>query len=100
MPPADIIVSNPPYIKTADIRDLQSEVHFEPQMALDGGADGLVFYRAINEIVQTNLKHSGALLLEIGNEQGEDVPNVLTNLKDTEVIKDIYGNNRMVRAVK
>ncbi len=98
LPEADIIVSNPPYIKTADLAGLQSEVQFEPKMALDGGEDGLVFYRAINIIAKTNLKKSGTLLLEIGSEQGDEVPKVLTNLGTAEVIRDIYGNDRIVKA--
>lgn len=97
---ADIIVSNPPYIKTADLADLQSEVQFEPKMALDGGDDGLMFYRAINKIAETNLKSGGTILLEIGNDQGEDVPKVLTNISNIEVIKDIYGNDRMIKSFK
>ncbi len=98
LPGADIIVSNPPYIETAELDSLQSEVHFEPCMALDGGADGLFFYRAINEIAYHHLKPGGVLLLEIGSNQGKTVPQVLTNLQHIEVLRDIYGNDRMVRA--
>ena len=98
LPTADIIVSNPPYIKTDDLADLQSEVHFEPSMALDGGADGLMFYRAIDEIARDNLRCGGLLLLEIGNEQGHDVPAVLTSLSTVEVLQDMYGNDRMILA--
>ncbi len=98
LPAADIIISNPPYIKTSDLAGLQSEVQFEPQMALDGGDDGLVFYRAINDIAKTNLKKGGLLLLEIGNDHGKSVPSVLTNLDSAEVIKDMYGNDRIVKA--
>lgn len=98
--PVNIIVSNPPYIKTSDIPALQEEVLHEPEMALDGGADGLDFYRLINDKWALKLKENGILFLEIGNEQGEDMQNVLTNFRDIKVIKDLYGNDRMVKAIK
>lgn len=97
---ADVIVSNPPYIKTDDIENLQNEVKFEPVMALDGGKDGLDFYRVINDKWTSKLNSKGKLFLEIGNEQGESVKALLTNFDDIEVIKDLYGNDRIVTAVK
>ncbi|MDE6751150.1 MAG: peptide chain release factor N(5)-glutamine methyltransferase [Eubacterium sp.] len=99
---ADIIVSNPPYIKSSDLSALQSEVQYEPPMALDGGADGLDFYRIIAEKWNSNLKENGMLFLEIGEDQGEAVYEILEKqgFKEIEVIKDIYGNNRMVKSVK
>lgn len=100
LPMADIIVSNPPYIKTADLPLLQKEVQTEPSMALDGGDDGLYFYRVINDLYAKNIKDGGALLLEIGDEQGESIKDVLTNFSDVKVLKDMYGNNRMVVAQK
>lgn len=99
---ADIIVSNPPYIKSSDLSVLQSEVQFEPSMALDGGADGLDFYKIIAEKWNSNLKENGMLFLEIGEDQGEAVYEILEKqgFKEIEVIKDMYGNNRMVKSVK
>ena len=99
---ADIIVSNPPYIKRSDLSTLQSEVQFEPSMALDGGADGLDFYRIIAEKWNSNLKENGMLFLEIGEDQGEAVYEILEKqgFKEIEVVKDMYGNNRMVKSVK
>lgn len=99
---ADIIVSNPPYIKSSDLSTLQSEVQFEPSMALDGGADGLDFYRIIAEKWNSNLKENGMLFLETGEDQGEAVYEILEKqgFKEIEVIKDMYGNNRMVKSVK
>ena len=99
---ADIIVSNPPYIKSSDLSTLQSEVQFEPSMALDGGADGLDFYRIIAEKWNSNLKKNGMLFLEIGEDQGEAVYEILEKqgFKEIEVVKDMYGNNRMVKSVK
>ena len=100
LPKADIIISNPPYIKTDDIKSLQSEVGYEPEMALDGGDDGLDFYRIINAKWASQLKDGGKLFLEIGNEQGSEMRAVLTNFKDVEIHKDIYKNDRMVTALK
>ncbi len=99
---ADIIVSNPPYIKTSDIDGLQSEVQKEPHMALDGGDDGLDFYRVIADKWIDYINDNGYLFLEIGEEQGEDVSILLnnSNMRNIEVIKDIYDNNRMIRANK
>ncbi len=99
LPSADVVISNPPYIKTQELDTLQSEVQREPRLALDGGFDGLDFYRIINQKWYTRLKKNGTLFLEIGNEQGEDIKSVLTNFDNINIIKDIYGNDRMVSAV-
>lgn len=98
----DIIVSNPPYIKSGDISCLQKEVQKEPAMALDGGEDGLDFYRVIAEKWKSCLRERGKLFLEIGDDQDKDVYKILENqgFKEIKIIKDIYGNNRMVTAVK
>ncbi len=97
---ADLIISNPPYIKSGEISALQKEVSFEPRMALDGGDDGLDFYRIINNKWFPTLKKGGILLLEIGNEQGEEIKSILSNFKTVKVFKDLYGNDRMIKAVK
>ncbi|MDE6111576.1 MAG: peptide chain release factor N(5)-glutamine methyltransferase, partial [Eubacterium sp.] len=77
-------------------------VQKEPLMALDGGDDGLDFYRIIAEKWNSRLKENGMLFLEIGEEQGDEVYKILEHqgFKEIEVLKDIYGNNRMVKAVK
>lgn len=98
LPKADIIVSNPPYIKSEDLSELQDEVKKEPFMALDGGVDGLDFYRIINNNWFTYLKKNGKLLLEIGDEQGESIKNVLSAFQNITVKKDMSGNDRMVIA--
>ena len=95
---ADLIISNPPYIKTSVLDSLQDEVKKEPKMALDGGTDGLNFYRVINDKWSEKLKQDGALMLEIGEDQGESIVDVLTAFDNVEVIKDMYGNDRMVVA--
>lgn len=69
----DLIVSNPPYIKSEDIKTLQSEVQFEPVMALDGGKSGFDFYENIIENWSSKLKNGGALAFELGEEQSDYV---------------------------
>ncbi len=96
----DIIISNPPYIKSQDILALQKEVKdFEPSIALDGGADGLDFYRRIAKDCIKNLKPNGILLLEIGFDQAEQVKNLLANFKSVEIVKDYENNDRIIKAV-
>ena len=95
---ADLIISNPPYIKTSDLANLQDEVKKEPQIALDGGNDGLDFYRIINTKWTSKLKSNGVLMLEIGEDQGNDIVDVLTEFNNVEVKKDMYGNDRMIVA--
>lgn len=97
---ADVIISNPPYIKSEDLLNLQTEVKKEPSMALDGGKDGLDFYRIINDNWNDKLKEHGKLFLEIGEDQGKSISSVLNNFTDVNVYKDIYGNDRMVEADK
>ncbi len=69
----DLIVSNPPYIITKQIDTLQRELAFEPRMALDGGEDGLFFYREITKKWKTKLRHGGALVYETGEDEHEPV---------------------------
>ncbi len=69
----DLIVSNPPYIKSAELVQLQAEVQREPEMALDGGSDGMEFYRAIIDLWSCKLKPGGALALELGEGQAGEV---------------------------
>ncbi len=101
LPKADIIVSNPPYIKSSELPLLQREVLAEPKEALDGGDDGLVFYRSICERFRRYLKNGGEIFFEAGNSQCGDVKNILLDngFKNVRIIKDIYGNERMLRAV-
>ena len=97
---ADVIISNPPYIRRDELANLQSEVKNEPIMALDGGKDGLDFYRVISDNWYSKLNDKGKLFLEIGNEQGESIFNVLYEFENISVIKDLYGNDRIVSADK
>ncbi|MBE6741986.1 MAG: peptide chain release factor N(5)-glutamine methyltransferase [Ruminococcaceae bacterium] len=97
LPRADIIVSNPPYIKTEEIKSLDKELFYEPLMALDGGEDGLDFYRIIRDKYLQKLKKNGIVLLEIGNEQGKDIMDMFTDSRECigSIIDDIYGNQRI-----
>ena len=95
----DIIVSNPPYIPTAEIAKLMPEVgDFEPMMALDGDEDGLRFYRQIAVDAPDFLKDGGYLIVEIGFDQGPDVRDIFleNNFADVRVIKDYQDNDRIV----
>lgn len=98
----DIIVSNPPYIETETLKNLPEEVKKEPQIALDGGEDGLKFY---NEIILNAKKHlntNGYLAFEIGYNQKEKVEEIFkkNNYKNIFSKKDLSGNNRVVIAQK
>ena len=96
----DMIVSNPPYIRTEVIETLPPEVgKGEPYIALDGGDDGLVFYRRIVEKASDFLYSSGWLMMEIGYDQGQEVADLMINAgyHEVEVIKDLGGNDRVVR---
>lgn len=97
----DMIVSNPPYIRSAEIDGLQSEVTCQPRISLDGGEDGLKYYRAIADGAPDKLEDNGILVLEIGYDQADVVTSLLeTDFKDINVIKDIGGRDRVVTAIK
>ena len=95
----DIIVSNPPYIKNGDIDYLSEEVQKEPKLALEGGIDGLEFYRKIAKQAIDYLKLGSYLCLEIGYDQKIDVIEIIENENkyvDTYSKKDLYGNDRII----
>lgn len=98
------IVSNPPYIKDEVLSSLPDDVKcFEPEYALNGGKDGLVFYRNITSFAVKHLTTGGMLAYEIGFDQGEDVKTIIaaTNSFHTiDVLKDYAGLDRMVIAIK
>ncbi len=99
----DIIISNPPYIRTDVIETLAPEVRCaEPRLALDGGEDGLDFYRRIIRQAPAHLVIGGRLMLEIGYDQAADVAALLqeAGYYGVEVIKDYGGNDRIVTAVR
>lgn len=94
----NVIVSNPPYIETDVVKTLDKEVvEHDPIMALDGGADGLDFYRNIANNIKNYLLEDGVLLLEIGYNQGQSVSELFKDTaKEVCVIKDYGGNDRVV----
>ena len=97
----DIIVSNPPYIESKVIENLSENVKCEPKLALDGGEDGLYFYRRIALEAPKFIEKNGYLIMEIGFNQKESVINILKenkNYKDIEAVKDLAGNDRVVLA--
>ena len=98
----DIIVSNPPYIESEVISTLDKEVQNEPHIALDGGEDGLKFYRVLAEQSKKYLNDNGTICLEIGYNQREAVEEILKecNYKNIYSKKDLSGNDRIVVAKK
>lgn len=91
----DVIVTNPPYIPTADIETLQREVKdYEPRLALDGGADGLDFYRRIAAGYKEHLTENGVLFAEFGAGQSEALKEIFPG---AEIIKDLEGNDRILK---
>ena len=99
----DIIASNPPYIESETISTLDPEVRSnEPLLALDGGTDGLDFYRRISKESTAYLKQGGYLVLEIGYNQGQSVSSLLTEagFTNVSVLKDLCNNDRVVLGQK
>ena len=97
----DMIVSNPPYIPTEDIKSLSEEVKKEPMLALDGGNDGLDIIRFLIGEGLTYLNENGKMLIEFGYDQGEIMDTLLAQkqkeckIKHYEIIKDYGGNDRL-----
>lgn len=98
----NMIISNPPYIKSEIIPTLDIEVReYDPLEALDGGADGLVFYRRIVDEAAEHLKKKGYLIFEIGHDQGVEVAELIKqngSFENIEISKDLAGNDRIVKA--
>lgn len=95
----EIIVSNPPYIKSGEIEGLMPEVRdHEPHRALDGGEDGLLFYREITKAAKAYLPGGGMLFYEIGCEQGQAVKEIMEDngFREVETVKDFSGLDRVV----
>lgn len=92
----DAIISNPPYIPTNDIESLSKEVKREPIVALDGGEDGLDFYRAIIKDYKKYIKKNGYMILEIGYDQSEKIKALsIESGYSCEIYKDLGGNDRV-----
>lgn len=98
----DFIVSNPPYIPSKVIDELHIRVKgFEPHLALDGGDDGLDFYRQIVEEAPKYLKDGGAVYFEVGHDQGDDVGKLFEEkgYSCVEKIKDLQGFDRVIKGI-
>lgn len=98
----DCIVSNPPYVTTKEMRTLQAEVKREPHTALDGGADGLVFYRAIADFWLPKLKPGGIAAVEVGDGQAAEVASLFgaAGLGRIRVEKDFNQIDRVVAGIR
>lgn len=97
----DLILSNPPYIESGVISSLQKEVQREPHMALDGGEDGLDFYRALSGEWINLINDGGMIIIECGEGQADDICKIFLEnprVKKAEGYKDLSGNDRMVTA--
>lgn len=96
----DVILTNPPYIKSADIETLQTEVKdFEPKLALDGGEDGLDFYKRIFSEAQNYLNASGVIIAECGAGQAEEIKRIAAGKFSVSVVKDYENIDRIIVAV-
>ncbi len=98
LPKADVLLSNPPYIKDSEVKTLQKEVGFEPDTALKGGEDGLLFYRAIHDKWYDAVKKGGIFVFECGDGQSEDIRSIFSD-KQCE-ISVLYDFNDIDRTVK
>ena len=98
----DIIISNPPYIPSSDLYELESEVKdYDPSLALDGGADGLDFYRKIISEAPKYLKDNGLIYMEFGINQAKDIYNLMQkDFKNIEIVKDYSGIERYIKGQK
>lgn len=98
----DAIISNPPYVRTSELSYLQPEVKLEPTLALDGGEDGLDFYKKICECWVNKLKKNGLLAFELGIGQFQDVKKIMINkgIKNIRGIKDINNIIRVITGIK
>ena len=99
----DLIVTNPPYIRSGDIDSLQKEIReYEPVLALDGGIDGLDFYRAIASEAGGFMRPNACILAEVGHDQAADVLAIFrgSGFKNLKVYKDLSGFDRIIEGVK
>lgn len=96
----DVLVSNPPYIESDEIKNLQTEVSvYEPRLALDGGVDGLDYYRPIVELFKEICEENGVLAVEIGRQQKKSVEEIFLNskvFKEVKSYRDLAGNDRVI----
>ncbi len=98
----DLVISNPPYIESEEIDTLQPELQFEPRMALDGGKDGLYFYRIISDKWSCKVKKGGMIAFEVGEEQFEPVAELVKKcgFENVTYRLDLQGYKRTVAGVR
>jgi release factor glutamine methyltransferase len=94
-----MIISNPPYIASAEIDDLQPEISYEPRIALDGGRDGLDFYRRIIAESPKYLKEGGYLIMEIGFGQKDRIKNIFQKSENFEIIEVVRDYSSIERVI-
>ncbi len=96
----NLITANPPYVPRGEIATLQKEVRdFEPHIALDGGEDGLDFYRKIAEKLPRYLVHGGMLIMECGENQAQDILKIFNKCDYAMIVKDLEGKERFIKIV-
>lgn len=101
LPRPDIILSNPPYIRTEEIKTLQPEIAYEPTLALDGGEDGLMFYRSLAENWFPFINRGGCIAMECGEDQAKDVLSLFVDkAQKARIIKDAAGLDRVVSVTR
>ena len=95
----DLIISNPPYLTRDELNSMQKELYFEPKLALDGGDDGLDFYRRIIPLYSPKLKVGGQLIFELDGNQAEYTKALMkaANYKDIEIFDDLGGIHRAIK---
>ncbi|HWP51994.1 MAG TPA: HemK/PrmC family methyltransferase, partial [Clostridia bacterium] len=98
LPQLDMVISNPPYLTSKELTELPQPVRYEPKMALDGGEDGLVFYRSIAQSAKTLLKPDGLLLFEAGWQQAQQIADIMSEqgYHSIDFAKDLGGIDRCV----
>lgn len=96
----DLITCNPPYINSSDLRGLQREVGWEPALALDGGPDGLMFYRRLAAEAGPFLAPGGRMFVEVGAGQADEVAKMLSRIGRAGIINDLSGIGRVVSVKK
>lgn len=97
--PYHLIISNPPYIPTQELDNLQLEIKYEPRMALDGGEDGLDFYRWISKLVPAYFKVNGFLIMEMGFKQKDALKDILEKSGDFKIIEIVKDYNNIDRVI-
>jgi release factor glutamine methyltransferase len=99
----DLIISNPPYVPTSQLSSLPRDVQKEPAIALDGGEDGLNFYRIIIQYTPHLLRDGACLMMEFGDGQAEAVKKLIDDQKvfsNIEIIEDLAGRDRIIKAIR